>query len=140
MSRLKMRTLRATFFSLSYSLCIRHSVAKSWEIISAKSTEKFCRTHYPFREAVLHRLLPQNSNKNFELIIVLNRLFLPIMMAFYVNNIRPLFGRFWKNLQIIRSRIFSAADIFMRPHLCFAAEMSAIWQHLLCTRQEIATE
>jgi hypothetical protein len=43
--------------------------------------------------------------------------------------VRPLFCHFTSNLQKIRPRIFSPADIFLGPLLRFAAEISAGWQH-----------
>jgi hypothetical protein len=44
-------------------------------------------------------------------------------------KVRLLFCHFWVILQKIRPRIFSAAEIFLGPLLCFAAEISAGWQH-----------
>jgi hypothetical protein len=53
--------------------------------------------------------------------------------SFYVKNthekVRPLFCHFLKNLQKIRPLFLPAAEIFMGPLLCFAAEISASWQH-----------
>jgi hypothetical protein len=45
------------------------------------------------------------------------------------KKVRPLFCHFLANLQKIRPRIFSAAEIFVGPLLRFAAEISAGWQH-----------
>jgi hypothetical protein len=95
--------------------------------------KKFGCAYYPFIEAVLRRHLLQNSNQKFEFIQALNSLFLPTMEVFmwitHFKKVPPLFGHFLKNLQIIRSLIFPAANIFMRPLLCFAAQISASWQH-----------
>jgi hypothetical protein len=43
-----------------------------------------------------------------------------------LQKVQPLFGHFLENRPKIRTRIFSAADIFRRPFFCFAAEISAV--------------
>jgi hypothetical protein len=63
-------------------ICSLSSVANFWPKISAKSTEKFCRAHYFFIEAILQSLLAQNINKNTEQSFSANN------EGFCVNNAR----------------------------------------------------
>jgi hypothetical protein len=46
-----------------------------------------------------------------------------------MKKVRPLFCQILKNLQKIRPLFLPAAEIFMGPLLCFAAKISASWQH-----------
>jgi hypothetical protein len=75
------------------------------------------------------------SYKNVESLSVLNSLFLPEIKAFmsitHFKNVWPLFGHFYNNLPKFRPQIVLAAKIFMGPLLCFAAEISASWQHCI---------
>jgi hypothetical protein len=47
-------------------LVVKSCVANSWQMISAKSTQKFGRTHYLYIEPVLQRILPNKKHKKGE--------------------------------------------------------------------------
>jgi hypothetical protein len=55
------------------------------------------------------------------------------MKIFYViktsTQVRSFFGHFLKSAKNSAADFFLAVDIFNRPLLCFAAEISASWQH-----------
>jgi hypothetical protein len=71
-----------------FSKLAQVSIANSWPMISAKSTQKFGRAYYPFIEAVLQRLLPQNSNKKVEFHTSIEQFISANNENFYANNTR----------------------------------------------------
>jgi hypothetical protein len=121
-----------------------YSVANFWQMISAKSTEKF--GHWRKNSAAPFIFSERLFYKHSCLKLVAKKVeFTHGLTAnnrcFYVKNtyskkkIGHFSAIFFKYLQKILPLFLPAADIFIGPLLCFAAELSASWQQ--CSHSRI---
>jgi hypothetical protein len=108
-----------------YYSCHSFTVYQSCPLLAndfGQNQRKNSPTHL-FVEATFQRFLPQNSSKNVKYRDTANN------QAFFVNITRQKVRPFFEESAKKPPQIFPAAKIFMMPLLCFAAEISASWQH-----------
>jgi hypothetical protein len=75
------------------------------------------------------RPLAKNAKSSEKLIISMGSNMTVLMQNQTTKKVWPLFGPFLKNLPKVRPQILPGQHNLFPPLLCFAAEISAPWQH-----------